>query len=62
MPSYRFYPLDARQAIAGPAEDVVLADDEAACAHARMLLDRHEGAQVWQGGRLVHCATRPRAA
>ena len=58
MLTYRFYPLDRRQGIAAPAFDAVLPDDAAACEHARGLLALHHGAQVWQGQRLVQCATR----
>ena len=58
MPSYRIYLLDEARRIAGPASDFDFGDDEAACAHARRLLDEHPAAQVWQGQRLVRCEQR----
>lgn len=61
MPSYRFYSLDRAGRIVAPAVDADLPDDDAACARAHDLVTSDGGAhsiQVWQGTRLVHCATR----
>ena len=65
MSAYRFYLLDRAGRIAAPAVDGQFGDDEAACAFSHELLSAHpeqHSAQVWQGQRLVHCATREREA
>ena len=61
MAAYRFYLLDRAGRIAAAAVDGRFPSDEAACEYAHTLLSEqheHHAAQVWQGQRLVHCATR----
>lgn len=63
MPTYRFYLLDAAGRVTPPAVDRELPDDIAACDQAHHLVSRRDGphsAQVWDGLRLVHCATAER--
>ena len=52
MPEYRFYKIDPKGHVAGPATLVVCADDFSAVQQARTLLDGLD-IEVWQGKRVV---------
>ena len=52
MPAYRFYRNRRADHIGGPPEDLKFADDAAAVAQAKKLLDG-EAIEVWRGALIV---------
>ncbi|HEY7998150.1 MAG TPA: hypothetical protein VIE87_04945 [Pseudolabrys sp.] len=52
MPEYRFYRINDKGHIAGPAEGNEFPNDEAATKQAKQLLNGHD-IEIWQGTRIV---------